>query len=377
MPGGTREGERSAFAAPRAPAETAVVPRHSRCASAAVAFCVAFALVACGPAEVQREVLVFGTTATLALRGPATEPLERAADDIERRLATREREWHPWRDSDLTRLNAALARGEAAPTTPAIIDLIARARPLVADSEGTFDPAAGALVRAWGFHTGDWPSRIAVDAALIAAWPTQRPRFDDLVVEGDRVRAVAGRPQLDFNAIAEGVAAVEALSALRRHGVRSALLDLGGDVVARGDAGGRPWRVALRDPGGGVLGWVDLADGEALFASGAYAKFRADGTRRRPHVVDPRSGQTAEGSQASAVLLDDPVRADAGATALMVSGAAQFAQRVAGMRLRCALLLTDDDVLHLTAGLDRRLVLLREPARKVVHPGPEACRATG
>lgn len=348
----------------------------ARPARHAIALAALLALAACDrPAELHREVLVFGTTATLALRGPAPGPLAHAADDVERLLAAREREWHPWRESDLTRLNAALARGEAATTVPSILDLLARARPLVAESEGSFDPAAGALVRAWGFHTGDWPSQVAIDAAVIDAWPTRRPRFDALEVDGARVHAAGAPPQLDFNAIAEGLAAEQALSLLRGHGVHSALLDLGGDVVALGDAGGRAWRVALRDPGGGVLGWVDLADGEALFASGAYAKFRVDGARRRPHVVDPRSGRPAEGSQASAVLLDDPVRADAGATALMVSGEAQFARRVEGMRLRCALLLTDDDVLHLTAGLERRLVLLREPARKVVHPGPENCRA--
>jgi thiamine biosynthesis lipoprotein len=338
--------------------------------------CVLLALGACADEpELRRQVMVFGTLANLTLRGPTADALGPAADAVERGLAAHDRDWHPWRESDLTRLNAALARGEAYRPLPSVLDLVARARPLVAESEGSFDPAAGALFRAWGFHTGEWPSRVAVDRGVVDAWPRRRPRFENLRVEAGTLRSPDVLLQLDFNAIAEGVAGAQAMATLRARGVGSALLDLGGDVVALGDNAGRPWRVALRDAGGGVLGWVELGDGEALFASGSYAKFREDAGVRRAHVVDPRSGQPVDGSRASAVLLDDPVRADAGATALLVSGAGEFARRVSGMRLRCALLLTDDDVLHVTAGMERRLVLLREPARTQRHPGPASCRA--
>lgn len=340
--------------------------------SAARAAVLALALAGCGePPRVEREFFVFGTTAELTLRGDGA--LAPAADDIERLFAARDDEWHPWRESALTRLNAALAAGVAHPTRPSIVDLIETSRPLVADSGGRFDPAAGALVAAWGFHTSEWPARAAVDAAATRRWPLTRPRFESLRVVGLQVEAGDRGLQLDFNAVAEGVAARDALALLRTRGVRHALLDLGGDVAALGDAGGRAWRVALRDPRGGVLGWVDLRDGEGLFASGSYAKFRDDPDRRRPHVVDPRSGQPVAGSAASAVLSADLPRADAGATALMVAGRDEAAAVAASMRLGCVLLLTDDDQLLLSEGLRARLQLLREPARRRVLPGGPDC----
>ncbi|MCE3003851.1 MAG: FAD:protein FMN transferase [Xanthomonadaceae bacterium] len=339
---------------------------------AAHAAILALALAGCGgPPPVEREFLVFGTTAELTLRGEgASAP---AADDVERLFAARDAEWHPWRDSALTRLNAALAAGAPHQTLPSIVDLIETSRPLVADSGGRFDPAAGALVAAWGFHTSEWPARTPVDAAWVERWPRMRPHFASLRLAGLRIESADGGLRLDFNAVAEGVAARDALALLRTRGVRHALLDLGGDVAALGDAGGRPWRVALRDPRGGVLGWVALHDGEGLFASGSYAKFRDDPDRRRPHVVDPRSGQPVSGSAASAVLSADLPRADAGATALMVAGRDEAAALAASMRLGCVLLLTDDDELLLSEGLRARLHLLREPARRTLLPGGPAC----
>lgn len=338
----------------------------------AVGVLLALALAACAAEpQVAREFLVFGTSAEITLRGDGD--LEGAADAVQRLWSGHDADWHPWRESALTRLNAALAAGMPHETLPSVVALIDASRPLVADSGGLFDPAAGALFAAWGFHTGEWPARGAVDRAVIDAWPASRPRFDALRVEGLRVSAPAGALQLDFNAVAEGVAAREALALLRARGVRHALLDLGGDVAALGDAGGRAWRVALRDPRGGALGWVELGDGEGLFASGGYAKFRDDGGVRRPHVVDPRSGRPVEGSAASAVLSADLPRADAAATALMVAGRGGVAALAAGMRLGCVLLLTDDDELLLSEGMQQRITLLREPARRTVLPGPAGC----
>ncbi len=333
---------------------------------------VALALAACCDApRLDREFVVFGTSAELTLRGDGD--LATAADAVQRLLSRHEDDWHPWRESALTRLNAALAIGAAGDTVPSVRDLILVSRPLVADSGGLFDPSAGALYAAWGFHTDQWPARGSVDRALVDGWPRLRPRFDSLRVDGLRVSPPPEGLRLDFNAVAEGVAARDALALLRAKGVRHALLDLGGDVAALGDAGRRAWRIGLRDPRGGVLGWVELGDGEGLFASGAYAKYRDDGGARRPHVVDPRSGQPVMGSAASAVLASDLPRADAAATALMVAGRNGAAALATGMRLGCWLLLTDDGTLLVTEGMRARLRLLREPARRELLPGPARC----
>ena len=301
---------------------------------------------------------MFGSLATIELVAPRAAT-EAALAEIERTLNARHREWHPWEASALTALNAAIARGEPHRPAESVRALIDAARPLVVASGGRFDPAAGGLVASWGFHTGDYPVRTpAPNDASVARWLAARPRYDDLVVRADgAVESRSRSLQLDFNAIAEGMATREIAAILDAHGIVDALVALGGDVHARGARGGRPWRVAIRDPDGGVLAAVALADGESLYASGGYARWREGGGGRASHVLDPRSGRPATGALASAVLARDPVRADAAATALLVAGAAEWRDAAAAMDVPCALIVDAAGVVHATRAMSARMEL--------------------
>lgn len=320
--------------------------------------------------------MAFGSGAELQL--PVATPDERrvdAAHALQGHWQRREREWHPWQPSDLTAFNAALvAKGSAtAPST--LRALIARSRPLVDDSGGRFDPGVGRLVAAWGFHTSDFPVRTPTpDAAVLDAWAARPDSLTDLGCDADwRCTTRAPALQLDFNAMAEGLALEEGADTLRRVGIEHALVNLGGDVLALGRNGSVPWRVGLDDGEGGVLGGLELRDGEAFMSSGRYAKYREtpDG-ERWPHVLDPRSGRPATGARLSAVLHLDPVRADAAATALLAGGPEAFERTVRGMALGCALLVDSEGRAWMTRGMAARFQWQRElPEAKRVDTGAD------
>ena len=325
-----------------------------------------------------REFVLFGSSAELTLRGDNQHQLAAAADQVERLLAAHHRDWHPWQESALTAVNRAIASGEPVLVPPTIARLLAQSRPLVEASSGMFDPGAGGLIALWGFHTSQWPAQGRVpDATTVLRLAATHPSLRDVVVDDSVLRSSNPKVQLDFNAIAEGVAMEDAVRILREHGVGHALLDLGGDIGALGHADGHPWKVALRDPRGGVLGWVELADGEVLFASGNYSKFRDAGGIRRPHIVDPRTGNPVSGIAASVVLDDRPPRADAAATALMVANREQWLALALRMDLVCVAVLTDDDTLRMTHAMQQRLVLLRQPARIEVAVATPRSRCGG
>lgn len=327
------------------------------------------------PAPVRETLLVFGSPAEFDLRGEDPDAARAALAQIARRMAQREREWHPWQDSDLTRINAALAAGRSAQAPYSIVQAVQRSLPLVQASGGLFDPAIGGLVALWGFHRSEFPIREpAPGQAAVEAWLARRPRLTDLRLDGGRLSSDNPALQLDLNAIAEGLAQEEIAAILAAHGIENALIALGGDVLALGQADDRPWRVGIRDPRGGVLAVADLAGHEALFSSGGYQRYResADGGRW-PHLLDPRDGRPARASAATAVLDADPVRADAAATALFVAGPTGFAELTARMRLPCALLLDAQDRLWLTTAMAQRIRLLRQP-RSQAPPLP---RGTG
>lgn len=340
-------------------------PRRAGRAARALSTVLAGVLAACGaPAELRHEQLhVFGSIADIQVQDADPAAAQAALAEASALLSRYHGEWHAWEDSDLTRINAAFARGEDAPAPASVLELVELSRPLVAESQGLFDPAVGGLVSAWGFHTSTFPVVTPPPRGdQLADWRARRPVFASVQRQGDRLRSDDPRVQLDFGALAEGVAARDVAAVFARHGLRNALVSLGGDVLAMGDAGGRPWAVSLRDPFGGVLGGVELADGEALFSTGNYNKFRASPSGARwSHILDPRTGHPARGAATVVVLHPDPVRADAAATAVFVAGPAGFAELVQRMRLGCVLMVTEENELLVTRAMAARVTLLRQP----------------
>ena len=339
----------------------ALAPPRSLTVATAVAIIVL--LVGCTEHPQTERWPVFGTTAELTLPADTPEPLRREASRVlAAQWQAHEADWHAWEPSALTAFNAALAQGAEAPVPPSLRALIERSRPLVEDSGGHFDPGVGRLVAAWGFHTGEFPIRTPPpDDATLDSWAARPDSLRDLHCDAEwRCVTTAPRLQLDFNAVAEGLALEEGAQALRALGVRGALLNLGGDVVALGANDGVPWRVGLDDGEGGVLGGVELRDGEAFMSSGRYVKFREspDG-ERWPHVLDARTGRPATGARLSAVLYADAMRADAAATALLAAGPAGFERVARGMGLGCALLVDAEGRRWITKGMAARFTWQR------------------
>ncbi len=336
-------------------------PRPLRCALA----CVWLALAACSPGPEPRieTIHVFGAITQVELRGAAPDQAQAAIAELSALLNQREREWHAWQPSDVTRINAAFAAGESAVAPASVLEMIARAGPLSDASEGLFDPAVGGLVAAWGFHTSTYPVHTPPPSQQwLARWRQERPRLSDVQVRDGVLTSRNRRVQLDFGALAEGLAAEMVVGALARNGIEHALVSLGGDVVALGDGGGKPWQVAIQDPFGGILGGVELDGGEALFSTGNYSKFRDSPTGARwSHILDPRTGRPALGAAAVVVLHPDPLLADAGATALFVAGPAGFERVVRRMHLGCAMMVTDENELMVTTAMKARLRMVRDP----------------
>ena len=343
-------------------------------AAGGAAFALAL-LAACSrtPAPQVETLTVYGAQATLSMRGVSAAQAHDAAASVQARLARFGHDWHPWEPGPLVDINAALARGESVPAPASIRDLVERSQRLAQRTQGLFDPAVGGLLRLWGFHTSRFPvTTPAPSEARIEAWIAGQPRIAQVRVEGDRLATDNPAVQLDFGGLAEGMAAEETARVLAEHGVREALLALGDDLYAHG--GGAAWPAEIRDPWGGVFATAQLQAPEALFTTGNYNKFREAPTGSRwPHVLDPRTGRPARGTAAVVVIHRDAVLADIAVTSLMVGGPARFADLVQRLELHCALLLTEENELMITAAMDARLQLRREPVRlgaALGAPGP-------
>jgi thiamine biosynthesis lipoprotein len=274
-------------------------------------------------AMVREERVLFGSPMELLL--PAEAP-RHARDEVLAGLAAMNARWNAWKPGDLDDLNAALRNGRPHVTPPALLRMIDGAATLETASQGHFNPAIGAWVGGWGFHDDVLRPGAGPDAASIARWRAQRPSLQQLRVHGNRVSTSNRAVQLDFGAYAKGIALDWALDRLARHGVRDALLNLGGNLAAMGHVDGRAWRIGIRDPHGpGLAAMLALQGREAVVTSGRYERWRLIDGVRRTHILDPATGVPATGLDSVTVVHRDAAVADAAATALLVAGPQRWA----------------------------------------------------
>lgn len=322
------------------------------------------------PAAQKANFVIFGGLTEVELRGTSAATAAGAFGAIGELLQRDQRAWHPWEMSDLMRLNAAITQGQSYRASPELAGLLRAAQRAYVVSDGLFNAAIGSLIDLWGFHTSAYPittpppPQSNIDATLAT-----QPRMDQLTIADDGTVVSANRAiQLDLNGLAEGYAAEQIAALLQSRGIADALLNLGGDVLALGRAGDRPWRVGIRSPQHGDLAGVELQGREALFSSGNYNKFRESDGKRWGHVLDPRSGQPARGVAAVSVIHSDAVTADIASTALMIAGARDFLPLARRLGVACIVLVTDDGTVWLTPAMQRRLVFATPPLRVEITP---------
>lgn len=309
-----------------------------------------FALGACGRAPSQNvEFFVFGTLVSVQVPGEASEETDKVFAELSFAFQEMHRQWHAWEPGELGRVNAALEAGQAIQTTPHIETLIRRSQELERLSGGRFNPAIGALVALWGFHTSNYPvigppPRAAQIDRLLAS----RPSALDVHLGPEGVSSSNTSVQLDFGGIAKGYATDLGMDILRRHGIDNAVINAGGDTRIMGNNHGKPWRIAVSDPAGGVAGVVELGGDQAIFTSGNYARFREDASERYPHILDPRSGWPVSGIIAATVIAADGATADATATAVVVAGSEDWAAVARGMGVTAVLVINQEGAIEAT-----------------------------
>jgi thiamine biosynthesis lipoprotein len=224
--------------------------------------------------------------------------------------------------SELCRINREAQRGPVA-ADPEVYSLLRVASGISAATGGAFDPAAGALVKAWGFFRGS--RRVPAESELQAARAASG--CDIVVFDRARLTVAFRRPGVEFNlgAIGKGYAVDRALHLVRgRFGTTRALMQGGGSslrALGAPPAEPRGWPVDLADPcrPGRALARVWLRD-RALGTSGADHQFFVHEGRRYGHVLDPRTGVPARTLLGASALAPTAMEADALSTAFFVMG---------------------------------------------------------
>jgi thiamine biosynthesis lipoprotein len=255
-------------------------------------------------------------------RGVGRETIQSVVDDVLDEVNQDLSTYDP--RSDISRFNSS-ATTDPVVVSPSLRAVVAIAGEVSAATGGAFDITVGPLVQAWGFGVASpapvtVPGRSEIDRLAAEVGFAKL----ELVADGRSLRKTVPAVRLDVNGIAPGYAVDLIAERFDALGVRDYLVELGGEVRARGrSARGRAWRVAVEAPFSGErkpYALVELDD-LAISTSGDYRDFRELDGVRVSHTIDPRTGTPVAHRLASvSVVHPSTALADAYSTALMVLG---------------------------------------------------------
>lgn len=276
-----------------------------RCFHCLLLFCYCcLGLTACQPASHHSQAYVFGTLVEIQIDDLPAQAAQQASDAVLVRYQQLHQQLHAWQDGELTRLNRAIHAGQAGITiSPALASHLQYAQQLATRSQQLFNPAIGKLVTLWGFHRDQF-SPVTVTDQTIRTIVASQPHMADLVIAGQTVSSRNPQVEIDLGGYAKGYALDEGMRILKTHGVKHALINVGGNVMALGSHQGRPWRVGIQHPRQpGAMAAIDLDDGWAIGTSGDYQRYYIDQGVRYCHILDPRTGKPASQVQSATVLI--------------------------------------------------------------------------
>ncbi len=231
-----------------------------------------------------------------------------------------------WIDSsELCRVN----RNETDLVSPRFATLLQASLEMNAYTHGSFDCTVGKLVNAYGFGAEERTalSDKEIDSLLQYSGSDKVSLVYDSVAHSHRLIKRHPSTAIDFNAIAQGLATDMVGLFLQQQGIRNYLVDIGGEVLARGNKpDGRHWTIGIERPAENrysapeVEQAVTLCD-KGLVTSGNYRKYYEEGGVRYSHTIHPATGHPVQHSLLSVTVIDSTAwRADALATAFMVMG---------------------------------------------------------
>ena len=227
--------------------------------------------------------------------------------------------------------------------------LLSEGLDITRESDGAFVIATAPLTSLWDFTTED--PEVPDDAAIQKALPLCSS--DGVTIDGQNITLPSDDIRFDVGAIAKGYIADRLKDFLIKKGVKSAIINLGGNVLCIGSKpDGTPFKIGIQKPFADRNETEAVMDitGKSIVSSGIYERcFKQDG-KLYHHILNPQTGYPYDNGLISVTIISDQsVDGDALSTtcfALGLEDGLKFAEKK-GVQ---AVFITEDYELHYTDG---------------------------
>jgi len=248
-------------------------------------------------------------------------------------------------DSEVSRVNDLAATG-AVTVSDELFDLLHKSIEFSEQSGGAFDITFASIGYHYDYRKQLQPSLNTIQQLLPAI------NYKNLLLQQHSVRFALPGMRIDLGGIAKGYAVDRSIELLQNCGIQQALVNAGGDSRILGDHQGRPWMIGIQHPRKqqAIALSIPLSD-SAISTSGDYERYFLSGDERIHHIINPKTGTSADGAWSASVIGPDATTTDALSTTLFVLGAEAGLKLINSLPEIEAVIIDASGVVHYSSGL--------------------------
>jgi thiamine biosynthesis lipoprotein len=295
-----------------------------RCLKTALFFVFALLICCVAPTYAQNRYeyseVAMGVRARIVLYATDKDSAQTAVRAAYDRIAELEDIMSDYRpDSELMRLCKKAGDGPVE-VSGDLYFMLCKCEELSRRSDGAFDCTAGPVIKLWrsARKSGKLPNDFDLEAARKLVGWRKLKLLTPCGEQAGTVKLTVPGMQLDLGGIAKGYACDEAIRILKEHGISSALVEMGGDIVVSAPPPGKKgWGIQITNSSAPRTITLSHA---AISSSGDTNQFVEIGGKRYSHIVDPRTGIGLTNRMAVTIIAPNGVTSDGLSTAISVLG---------------------------------------------------------
>jgi thiamine biosynthesis lipoprotein len=286
-------------------------------------FCLLFT-VSCSPNKeriFKKDKILMDTLVTITVVSDSKDTAEKAIDTAFSEIEYLEKlsnQYSP--DSEITHINRNAGISEVK-VSHDILKLLEKALYVSENTEGAFDVTIGPVIALYDFHKKIRPDNDMIKKNLSLV------NYRDIIINTDKSTIFLKKKGMliDLGGIAKGYAADKAAETLKKQGVRAGLVAVAGDIKAFGlKPDGKPWKIGIRNPEArdkenDIMATIELED-MAISTSGDYERFFLSSGKRYHHLLNPKTGLSAQECRSVSIITKEGAFTDAFATGIFILG---------------------------------------------------------
>ena len=200
-----------------------------------------------------------------------------------------------------------------------VLSLVKRGLGISKLTNGAFDMTVGIILPLYDFKSEapKPPTQKAIDSVLAFI------NYQTLTVDEERGLLISSAPQtkLTTGGIAKGYGVDRAIEILKKMKVRGALVNAGGDLRVLPRADGKKWKIGIEKPREtNQMMEIVAIDSGSVVTSGDYEKYFFYQGKRYHHIINPKTGLSADSCQSVTIIAPTAEMADGLATGIFVMG---------------------------------------------------------